>query len=331
MANVQKYFEQFHDAIRTDFEMNQTLREKKDIILKLLRKRLQDADHPGFDELLQGSYSTPIRMGVKPIADLEFDIDIGLRFDFDEDEYTATEVRSWIIDAIDGHTDRVEEMGPCIRVGYADGYHVDLVCYANWVDSAGQEQFRLAHRKNGWRRANPPALLEHVKNARKAFEGTEDSRTKTDQLRRVVRYLKRWYDVAIPEESDAKPTGLSFLLLAIEKLSPTYALDGSADDRSALRSLAAYSASLLGRIAAYKPTPEYEDMFGRLSDEEMTDLKGRFQAMVDALDTAKAETDPVKACEALRNVFGSDFPVPEPEDTGKKTAAPAIVTSSASA
>jgi hypothetical protein len=331
MANIQKYFEQFHDTIRTDFEMNSTLREKKDIILKLLRRRLQEDDHPGFDELLQGSYSTPIRMGVRPIAKLEFDIDIGLRFAFDDEEYPAKEVRKWVYDAVDGHTDSVEEMGPCIRVGYADGYHVDLVCYANWVDSSGQEQFRLAHRKNGWRPADPPALLEHVKTARKAYEGTEDSRTKTDQLRRVVRYLKRWYDEAIPKESDAKPTGLAFLLLAIEKLSPTYALDGSADDRTALRTLARNASGLSGRLVAYKPTPEYEDMFGKLSDDDMDALKDRFQEMVDALDKAKAETDPAKACEALRKVFGSDFPVPEPEDTAKKTAAPAIVTSSSSA
>jgi len=331
MANVQKYFEQFHDTIRTDYEMNRTLREKKDIILQLLRKRLREAKRPGFDELLQGSYSTPIRMGVRPIAALQFDIDIGLRFAFDDQEYSASEVRKWIYDAVDGHTDSVVEMGPCIRVGYAGGYHADLVCYANWVDSVAQEQFRLAHRTKGWRQADPPALLAYVKNARTLFAGTEDSKTKTDQLRSVVRYLKRWYDEAIPKESDAKPSGLAFLLLAIERLGPTYALDGSADDRAALRSLAVYASGLAGRIVAYKPTPEYEDMFGRLSDKDMDALKSRFQAMVDALDQAKTETDPVEACKALRQVFGNDFPIPKSEDTAKKTAAPAIVTSSSSA
>ena len=79
--------------------MNRTLREKKDIILQLLRKRLREANRPGFDELLQGSYSTPIRMGVRPIAALQFDIDIGLRFAFDDQEYAASEVRKWIYDA----------------------------------------------------------------------------------------------------------------------------------------------------------------------------------------------------------------------------------------
>lgn len=331
MANVQKYFEQFHDTIRTDYETNNILCEKKDIILSLLHRRLQEDDRPDFKELLQGSYSTSIRMGVQPIAELEFDIDIGLRFAFADEKFTSAEVRSWVYGAIDGHTDSVKEMGPCIRIGYVAGYHVDLVCYANWIDSAGQEQFRLAHRKKGWCQADPPALLEYVKKAREAYAGTEDSKTKTDQLRRVVRYLKRWFDVTIPKDSNAKPIGFSFLLLAIEKLSPTYAYDGSADDRSALQSLAVYASGLFGRIIAYKPTPEFEDMFGKLSEDDMNALKGRFKKMVDALDNANNETDPVKACETLREIFGSDFPVPEPEATAKKTSAPAIVTSSSSA
>ena len=331
MANVQKYFEQFYDKIRTDYEMNSTLREKKDIILRLLRKRLKEAEKPSFDELLQGSYSIPVRTGVCPIAKLEYDIDVGLRFAFDESAYSAKEVRKWVLDAVDGHTDRVEEMGPCMRVGYADGYHVDLVSYANWVDDSGQEQFRLAHRSKGWRPADPPALLEHVKSARKKFEGTEDSKTQTDQLRRVVRYLKRWYDIAIPEESDAKPTGLAFLLFAIERLAPTYSRDGASDDQATLLSLANYAAALWGRISICKPTPEYEDMFGKLSDDEMSDLKERFGEMAGALKQAANETDPVEACKTLRKVFGGDFPVPEPEDTAKKTSAPAIVTSSSSA
>lgn len=34
MANLQKYFEKFHENIRTDYDMSSTLRDKRDIILK---------------------------------------------------------------------------------------------------------------------------------------------------------------------------------------------------------------------------------------------------------------------------------------------------------
>src|SRR4051794_29827650 len=59
MAKLQRYFEQFHEKIRADYDMNKTLREKKDIILNRIRKHLKENGRPSFDELLQGSY----RMG----------------------------------------------------------------------------------------------------------------------------------------------------------------------------------------------------------------------------------------------------------------------------
>jgi hypothetical protein len=72
-------------------------------------------------------------------------------------------------------------------------------------------------------------------------------------------------------------------------------------------------------------------MFGRLTDGEMDSLKQRFDKLAKALRDAKEEVDPVKACLILQKVFGSDFPVPEPARTAKRTNAPAIVPSSASA
>jgi hypothetical protein len=329
MAYIQKQFEQFHDIIRTDYEMNDTLREKRDIILCRIRTHLAEQKRAGFDELHQGSYK--MKTGVVPIADLEYDIDVGLRFSFTEDDYTAKEVRKWVFEAVDDHTEDVDEKGPCIRVTYQDGYHVDLVCYAWWIDDAGEEQFRLAHKTNGWRLAQPAKLIEHVNEAREPFAGTEDNLTKTDQFRRCVRYLKRWNDVALPEEADAKPTGLAFVLLAIERLVPTYTWDGKLDDRLALERLARSAANTWGRIVAKKPTPEYEDMYGRLSDEEMDELKERFRVLAETLEVAGREPDPTKACELLQTVFGDNFPGPPPEQTAEKTRGPAIVPSSVSA
>src|SRR5688572_2158068 len=262
MAKVQKYFESFHDVIRADYDMNSTLRDKRDKILALVKRRLKEANHPTFHELLQGSYR--MGTGVQPIADLEYDLDIGLRFSFKDTEHKAADVRKWVFDAVNGHTDKVEEKGPCIRVGYSKGYHVDLVVYANWTE-LGVGYYRLAHRDDGWLPADPPALLEHVKNGRGKFSETEDSKTKTDQLRRVVRYLKRWGDFSIPYESSAKPTGIAYVLYALEVLQPTVSWDGSSDDRQALYALSNAACSTFGRIIIHKPTPQYDDVFGRLT------------------------------------------------------------------
>jgi hypothetical protein len=330
MAKLQRYFEQFHNTIRADYDMNKTLREKKDIILNRIRNHLKDKDRPGFDELLQGSYK--MKTGVDPVAGLEYDIDVGLRFSFKETDYDAKTVRRWVFEAVVGHTDNVEEMGPCIRVTYATGgYHVDLVVYCVWTDTFGVEQFRLAHKTDGWRPAEPVKLLDHVKAHRKPFEDTEDAGTSTDQFRRVVRYQKRWNDVAIPAERSDKPTGLAFTLLACERLIRHEYTDGDPDDRSALASLARQAGSIAGRLTAKKPTPEYEDMFGRLSDEEMKKLKERFIKLADVLDEAGRTVDVRDACKKIREVLGDDFPLPDPEDTAKKSSAPAVISSSSSA
>jgi len=146
-----------------------------------------------------------------------------------------------------------------------------------------------------------------------------------------VRYLKRWNDVAIPSESDRKPIGLAVVLLAIERLQPTWFVGGKPNDLGALSAVVSQVVGFGYRLVVRKPTPEFEDLLGRLSDEEMTALKKRFAALAEALEKAEREADPVNACNALRAVFGKDFPVPEPEDTARKTAAPAIITSSSSA
>lgn len=335
MADLQPQFEKFHENIRTYYEINDTLRTKKDIIVRRVKAHLAKNNRPSCIEYLQGSYK--MKVGNQAVAGAEFDIDVGLRFSFDESKHTAAAVRGWVFEAVDGHTEKVEEKGPCIRVTYADGYHVDLVCYAWWDDNFGVTQYRLAHKTNGWLPADPPGLVEHVRKARKSYEDTKDAATSTDQFRRVVRYLKRWNDHHLPEESNDKPSGLALVLLT-EKLlgGPQTDWSGTSDDRRAVQRVAEAAASTWGRITAKKPTPEYEDMFGRLSEQAMTDLKERFGVLRDALIYARDEKDAAKACERLRKVFGEDFPCAEAAGddraaAARRTSAPAIITSSSSA
>jgi len=329
MADLQTYFVQFHENIRTDYDLSSTLREKRDIILRRVRKYLSDNELPGFDEMLQGSFA--VKTGVKPVGKLEYDIDIALRFPFTEDEYAATEVRKWVLASVKDHTESVEDKGPCTRVTYADGYHVDLVTYATWEDDSKILQYRLAHKTKGWRPSEPTQLIEYILKAMARFENTNDSRTNTNQFRRVVRYLRRWMDEAIPYELDSKPTGLGFVLLAANYLQKKLDWTGKPDDRLCLYDMATSVSSIFGRIVVKKPTQEYEDVFAKLSDDDMKDFKDRIGTLSSDLALAYREPDPVVACKLLRKHFGDDFPVPEPEDTAKRTAAPAIVPSSSSA
>lgn len=329
MANVQKQFAEFHAKIRTDYDMNNDLRKSKDAILESLKRSLKEKGHPPCSEYLQGSYR--VGTGICPIADLEYDIDVGLMFCFKDTDHTAAEVRKWVFDAVKNQTNEVKEMGACIRVYYANGYHVDLVSYAYWNDGYGVEQYRFAHRRKGWVAADPPKLLDYIGSAREPFKGTEDSGTKTDQLRRVVRGLKRWNDEAMPFESNDKPSGLALLLWTINHLTPQKDWAGNPIDSQAHKIVSSAAADIVGRISAKKPTPEYEDVFGKISEDGMKQLKQRFNDLYQALVSAEDDPDPVSACKTLRKVFGSDFPIPDLSDTAKKSGSPAVVTSSGSA
>jgi hypothetical protein len=322
MAALQGYFESFHNKIRLDYECNRKLAEKRDIVLGKIAKHLSDNNRPAFTRLLQGSYK--MRTGVFPTAGKEFDIDVGLQFDFDGATPDAQEVRAWVFDAIASHTDKVKEKAPCIRVHYKDDdpYHLDLVTYSR--EPTGM---RLA-KASGWVPADPVGLLSSVTDAQARFADTEGS-TGIDQLRRAVRYLKRWGDIRSVDEEE-RPTGLAYTLLAIANLRVGRRWDNSLDDASALRQLAEYAGGL-HRIQARKPTPEYEDMFGRLSEAAMGRLKDDLRQLAATISAAEKELDPHEACAALQKVFGEDFPLPPKGSTGRTTGAPAIVTSSSSA
>src|SRR4051812_33043663 len=143
MADVQGLFERFHRDIRTYYEINGTLRDKKDIILDRVKKHLAANSRPTCEPFIQGSYK--MKVGILALEGTEYDIDVGLRFSFSENAHTAEQVRRWVFEAVDGHTEKVEQKPSCIRVIYKEGYHVDLVSYAWWDDAYGAEHHRLAH------------------------------------------------------------------------------------------------------------------------------------------------------------------------------------------
>lgn len=333
MAEVQQQFEKFHSAIRMDYDMASELAEKRDAVLQRIKKYLADNKLPIPREILQGSYKMKTGTKPPPGSDQEYDIDVGLRFDIQASDYTAADVRGWVMAAVKGHTKRIVDKRPCIRVVYEKGYHVDVTCYAVW-EASGVEQFRLARKDTGWTVEDPPALLKYVDDHREAnFKDTEDGETKTDQFRRCVRALRRSLDIWMPGDSRAKPVGLALVLLAIQQgLTKQQSVDlRRGDDRKSLELLTGKLANTPGRLIARKPTGNKEDLLARLTDEQMAELKAWFAKVAGALGFAGLAGDPVKACQRLQEVFGSEFPVPEAKETARPTKAPAIVTSSSSA
>ena len=202
MANVQTYFNKFNDTIRRSYGENSILREKRDLLLSDLRDGLRryaqnhNVEIPRFEHFNQGSYA--IGTGVEPLPGEDYDIDVGLIFHLSKDRYSSVQVKQWVYEALHTGNRTVEYKRPCVRVQYHRGgrelYHVDLAIYAenpsNWDNRIYLAKGFLGSKPENqiWEVAEPKKLID-------TFQQKFQDQGNREQLRRVIRFLKRWKDV----------------------------------------------------------------------------------------------------------------------------------------
>ncbi len=186
-----------------------------------------------------------------------------------------------------------------------------MVVYAKYKTNAEKdnkkENHQIALKDGGWRPSEPKRLKEIIFARLEKFKNTKIDGG-ADQASRVVRYLKRWNDIAMPYESDEKPIGLALLLFVLENLGPQIDFSGSPNDQKALEIVSLKASSCVGRIVIKKPTQEFEDLFGKISDDAMAELKGRFNNLYRKSLEIGATGDVSEACRNMKTIFGEDFP-----------------------
>lgn len=330
---LQNYFEDFNRIIKMDYEELKELAEKRD---SLLRKLRNNNDLPGFIEFNQGSYS--MFTGVEPI-DKDFDIDVGLRFKVNKDDYKPLELKEKVFEVLKEHTEYGAKIkDPCVTVSYKrDGevaYHVDLVIYSYENKDDDNSNLCLARGKKFakeenkyWEDSDPIGLTEKIMNK---WEDTEQR----EQYRRIIRYMKRWKNLKFSSNGENEPPGIGITLLAYEKFTPQkydyLELDYKFDDLSALIKfvkevkgmfmLAGYSYEkneFLYKIEYDLPVTPWTNVFCKMEDTQMTKFKVKIDKLLKDLEEVEKESDIVEQCIKLRNIFGDDFPVPSKEAESK--------------
>jgi hypothetical protein len=338
MANLQEYFEDFHKKIKLDDE-NETLREKRDILIDKLRDRLKKMfeekgeTHPTFTHFNKGGYA--MHLGVVPLNG-DYDIDVGLEFDVIKDDYPdPVTVKQWVFDALFGHTDDVKFKKPCVTVQYhlnnEPCYHVDFAIYGN--DQYQSSNIYLARGKptsqpedKFWQLDDPKGLIKLVG---ERFTD-EDDRC---QFRRSIRYLKRWKDIKFSSEGHAAPIGVGLTVAAYNWFAPSKTLVSvfqnkyEYNDLEALRQLVScmisnftyvqHDGETAERLVVIVPVQPYSDLFEKMTNIQMGDFKEKLSKLLAALNEAQKEADPVAACEKLQKQFGYEFPVPEIKETAQ--------------
>jgi hypothetical protein len=323
MADLQKYFKQFHEEIKLSYGENSLLLEKRDIVRRDLRiglRKMFSARYPKFKYFNQGSYA--LGTGVYPL-DGDFDIDIGIVFEVNRKEFNPTQVKGWVHDALNTKNRTVFYKRPCLTVQYHqsgyEAYHVDLAVYTKETDALfNRTNYYIAKGYTGseekykiWELAEPFELLSRI---RSKFADAED----WAQFRRVIRYMKRWNDFNFYSDGNAKPRGIAITALAYKLFRPDKTYDYAAEkyrynDLKALRGFVSRvigNFDWFGNIAVNLPVKPGNNLFDKMTNKQMKDFRARLESLKIALDFAIRAKDAEEACYALWQQFGDDFTTP---------------------
>ena len=326
MLNLQTEFLEFHDNIKLDDE-NKELAEKRQILLDKLSKNISK-DAATFSHFNQGSYA--MGTGIKPQKS-DYDIDVGLRFDIDKNDFDPVDVKKWVRDALAGHTKSVEIRRSCVTVTYQrDGealYHVDFAVYAaknkdgNMYIAKGKENSNSD--KKFWEISCPLELIDTLKSK---FDDYDDR----FQYRRIIRYLKKWKDKNFTADGNSAPTGISLTVLAyylftVEKKYDYITCKTTYDDFLAFSNLVnsiVDDFSLIIRngerchaISATLPVEPKNELFEKMTNIQMESLYKKLKDLTSTLEEVKTCTKRADACTKLTKVFGEDFPVTADKST----------------
>ncbi|GAE36828.1 cyclic GMP-AMP synthase DncV-like nucleotidyltransferase [Halalkalibacter akibai] len=343
MANLQKYFKGFHDAIKLEYDDNKELRDKRDELINFLRENMPKDACP-FETFNQGSYS--MFTGIKPIDDGDYDIDVALLFNLSKDDYpNPIIVKKWVHDSICMGYDDVEMKKPCVTVKFESGdrkYHVDFAIFSkeNQDNNTYMAKGKLHSTPENrcWEHSAPEKLVNDIK-------GFPIDAQDREQFRRVIRYMKRWKDNKFKGQVN-RPSGIGLTVAGLTHFQSKYTFEFFANTRTYndLDALEIFVQNMLNsfisvldddlewedRLRVFLPTPPYNDIYGKMTGNQMAHFKEKLECLLEKLQNAKVEMDPVVACELLAEEFGDDFPIPETATTAQKRG-PSIIIDNSSA
>lgn len=195
MADLSNHFKHFSKTISLTKTDRLYLRKARTNITRKLLSYFSHKGLPAIEFKVQGSLTmnTIIRSLHDP-----FDIDIGLYLKNqgnDPDNWPKTEtVSQWIVSALSDHTSfKPINKRKCVRILYRSGneiaYHVDIPVYIEFNGWLGQQtRIGITGEKQWSDRSDPTGFTKWF------FEKCRKYPPDTNQLIRLVQYLKAWKD-----------------------------------------------------------------------------------------------------------------------------------------
>lgn len=231
MKKLQKQFNDFNDAIKCSGTAN--LRDKRDLLKADIESKFPekckqfgiDVKKSDLRFINQGSYKIGTAINGKNV-----DIDYAMIFPLNISEFNdPRELKKAVKDSLIIENIRIPSIKePCVTVAYHENgeeyMHIDFPIYAEYEGNLYLGRGKENSIKFEWEIADPEGLVEYFENAFKDKE----------QLKRIVRYIKKWKQQEYDNSSNGNevPPSIGLTLLACENYCEyTY---GGDDDLSSL-------------------------------------------------------------------------------------------------
>ena len=307
MTNCNDLFLKFLSEITIKTECSKNLQRGREAIKREIDNYFSNKLKVGKpDFYLQGSYS--LKTMIEPLNPKdEYDLDDGIYLKHTDDDIskpTTEKVSNWIFEAVEGHTKKIpENKKNCVRVIYAEGYHIDLAIYRKingeyYLARLGEDQWVPSDARafNNW-----------------FYERLE----RNEQMRSCIKYLKAWKDF---NSCDLKGIHLTVLV----GLNHVPVRDR--DDASLTETVEKMVEYLTNKKAIYNPVDSNENLIESWS-------VGKIAAAIDDLEKlhekackAVQSDDKKKAAKLWQMAFGNRFEFDDEEDErDAKRVAPVIV------
>lgn len=272
-----------------------------------------DISSSDIEFVLQGSF----KLGTTIKTDGETDLDLGVIFPLDINTFTdCRELKKLGKQSLEIANTRIPEIKePCVTVKYIkkgdDWLHLDFPMYAKYNGS-----LYLARGKTfgsyEWELADPKGLNKYIC----------DKLTNSDgQLRRLVRYLKKWKQEAYSsnDTTDKKPPSIGLTLLVVD-LYKENSLDLIAFRDICQSILNSFSLThsrdgkvIQAEITKSLPVSPYTNVFKKFEsiDNHGVTFYTKLSKAVNNLNSAISCDNEHDAATYVAKLFGSTFTIPE--------------------
>lgn len=308
---LEKEFEEFHDSIK--ITNTEELKEKREMFENEIKNKLPSillnhnisVNKSDISFFAQGSYAT------KTMVETGSDIDIDLAISFPLDIIANDDcriIKGYVRDSIDSYNRIIEIKKPCITVNYQKDIHVDLPVYAIY----NEDYYLAVGKENGdnfeWQKCDPKGLNSYF----------NDYLSYNNQLRRIIRYIKKWKSLKFNNDNEMPPS-IAMTILACEHYEEKKE-NGKDDDLTAFYSLVKKIWNLLPmvddpKLEVFLPKLPYTDTMFKINNnlEYRKKFKNKLYYLKNQLSNALNSSDDYTASTYLQKIFGDEFPIHEKE------------------